>query len=51
MNQFHSIKELIFALNRERDLLNDIFKKRKELSFKFDYALELVDDKYDRLHF
>jgi len=50
MFSFHSIKELINTLNRERDLLSELFEKRR-IPFKEEYALELVDFREERLEF
>ena len=44
MNTFTNIKELLSALKREEKLLSEMFSKRKTLSFKYEYALDLVDD-------
>lgn len=49
MNTFTSIKELFNTLGREQKLLTEMFEKRKTLSYKYDYALELVDGIDDRL--
>lgn len=50
MFSFYSIKELINALNREKDLLSELFEKRR-ISLKTEDALYLVDFKDDRLEF
>ncbi len=50
MQFFHSAKELISALYRERDLLSELFEKRK-IPFKEEYALELVEYSEERLEF
>ena len=49
MNTFTSIKELLFTLIRERRLLTEMFEKRKTLSYKYDFALVLVDYNEDRI--
>jgi len=51
MNSFSDIKELISAIHRERELLNEMFIKRKTLSYKYDLALEMVDSKDDRIKY
>ena len=51
MNSFSNIKELLSTLVREHKLLTEMFEKRKTLSYKYDFALELVDYNEDRLHF
>ena len=43
MNTFHSIKELINALNRHKDLFAEMFTKRT-MAYKFDYALVFTDE-------
>jgi len=49
MNTFSSIKELLRVLNRESELLSEMFEKRKSLSFTFDLAISTVDFTADRL--
>jgi hypothetical protein len=49
MNHFLSIRELLNTLSRENKLLSELFEKRKSLSYKYDYALELVDNDNDRI--
>lgn len=51
MNTFSNIKELLSALARERVLLTEMFEKRKTFSYKYDYALELVEDDDNRIRF
>ncbi len=51
MNTFTSIKELLSTLVREHRLLTEMFEKRKALSYKYDFALELVDFNEDRIHY
>ncbi|MFP5040923.1 hypothetical protein [Parasediminibacterium sp. JCM 36343] len=51
MNTFSNIKELLSALYRERDLLAEMFKKRTSLSYKLDFALELLEHKQERLDY
>lgn len=43
MNTFSNIKELIAALTKEQKLLTEMFKKRKELSYKYEMALEMLE--------
>jgi len=47
MNHFLSIKELLNTLSRGHKLLSELFEKRKSLAYKYDYALQLLDDKDD----
>lgn len=51
MNTFGSIKELLKTLSREHNLFTEIFGKRKSLTFRYDQALELVDNDQARLHY
>lgn len=51
MNTFSSIKEILLALKREEDLLSEMFKQRKTAYYKYEYALELVDDNDGRLQY
>ena len=51
MNTFTSIKELLSTLEREHRLLTEMFEKRKTLSYKYDFALELVDYNEDRIQY
>ncbi|MEO6684668.1 MAG: hypothetical protein ABIN24_01840 [Dyadobacter sp.] len=49
MKTFSSIKELLSVLNREHKLIIALFEKRKNLSYKYDHALELVDFDEDKI--
>lgn len=51
MNSFSNIKELIAALNKEQKLLTEMFKKRKELSYKYEMALELLEHEENRIEY
>lgn len=51
MNTFSNIKELVSALNREHKLLTEMFKKRKSASYKYEYALDLVDNDDNRIQY
>lgn len=46
---FRSLDELILALSREKALLKEMFAKRKALSFRRELALELVENRPERL--
>lgn len=50
-NPFRNITEIVRVLDREKDLLNEMFSKRKSLSFRYDFANQLVDYKEDRILF
>ena len=51
MNTFSNIKELLRTLSREQALLTEMFEKRKTFSYKYDYALEMVEDDESRISF
>jgi hypothetical protein len=51
MNTFANIKELFSTLYRERQLLSEMFTKRKSASYKYDYALDLVDHDDNRIQY
>ena len=51
MNTFSNIKELLRALNDGRDLLTEMFKRRKSADYKYEYALDLVEHNDNRLQF
>lgn len=44
MNHFQSIKELINTLVWSKDLLVELFEKRKSFAYKYDHALELLEE-------
>lgn len=50
MRTFRSIDELVRTLDREKELLREMFQKRTSLSFKYDFAVELTDYKEERVH-
>ena len=51
MSTFRSIEELVKSLDREKELLKEMFAKRKSLSFRYDYALEMTDYKEERIRY
>ncbi|WP_455592429.1 hypothetical protein [Bacteroides sp.] len=51
MSTFRSIEELVKSLEREKELLKEMFAKRKSLSFRYDYALEMTEYKEERIRF
>lgn len=51
MNTFRSIEELVKSLEREKELLKEMFAKRKSLSFRYDYALEMTEYKEERIRY
>lgn len=44
MNHFSSIRDLLNTLSRGHKLLSEMFEKRKSLSYKYDYALDILDN-------
>ncbi|MDN4167097.1 hypothetical protein QWY31_16420 [Cytophagales bacterium LB-30] len=51
MNTFSNIKELLRALNDGRDLLTEMFKKRKSADYKYEYALDLIEHNENRIQY
>jgi hypothetical protein len=51
MSAFSNIKELLSALYREEKLLTEMFKKRKTTDYKYDYALELLENKDNKIEY
>lgn len=51
MSTFRSIEELVKSLDREKELLKEMFAKRKSLSFRYDYALEMTEYKEERVRY
>ena len=51
MSTFRSIEELGKGLDREEELLQEMFAKRKSLSFRYDYALEMTEYKEERIRY
>src|SRR5690554_3268006 len=51
MNTFSNIKEVLDTLKREEGLLTEMFKRRKNSIYKYEYALELVDNNAGRLQY
>jgi len=49
MNHFNSIKELLNTLSRGQKLLAEMFEKRKTLSYKYEYALDVMDNNVDAI--
>ncbi len=50
-SHFHSLEELIRALERERRLIHALFQDRKKLSFRYELARELASKKDESLEF
>jgi len=44
MSSFHNIKELINTLAWSKELLVEMFEKRKSFIYKYDHALELLEE-------
>lgn len=51
MHTFSNIKELLFTLHREEKLLTEMFKKRKTTDYKYEYALDLVENNDNKLQY
>lgn len=51
LSHFHSLEELIRALDRERKLLYALFQDRKKFSFKYDLARELSSKRDESIEF
>jgi hypothetical protein len=47
MNHFNSIRELLNTLSRGHKLLAEMFEKRKSLSYKLEYALDVLENNED----
>ena len=44
MSKFHSIKDLINTLAWSKELLSEMFEKRKSFVYKYDQALEIMEE-------
>lgn len=51
MNTFSNIKELLRALYDGRELLTEMFKRRKSTDYKYEYALDLLEDNDNKLQY
>lgn len=51
LNTFSNIKELLLTLYREEKLLTEMFKKRKTTYYKYEYALDLVENNDNKLQY
>jgi hypothetical protein len=51
MNTFSNIKELLRALYDGRELLTEMFKRRKSADYKYEYALDLLEDNDNKLQY
>jgi hypothetical protein len=47
MNHFNSIRELLNTLSRGHKLLAEMFEKRKSLSYRYEYALDVLEGNED----
>ena len=47
MNHFNSIRELLNTLSRGHKLLAEMFEKRKSLSYRYEYALDVLENNED----
>lgn len=51
LSHFHSLEELIRALDRERKLIHVLFQNRKKISFRYDLARDFASKKDESLEF
>jgi len=51
VSNFRTIEELVKMLDREKCLLSDMFERRKSMSYRHDFALDIIDYKRERLQF
>jgi hypothetical protein len=51
MNSFSNIKELLRTLYDGRDLLTEMFKKRKSADYNYEYALDLIENNENRIQY
>lgn len=49
MSQFSSIKELLNTLSRGNKLIAELFEKRNITSYRYDYALDLMENNVDAI--
>lgn len=49
MNHFNSIRELLNTLNRGNKLIAEMFEKRKLPAYRYEYAMELLEDNEDTI--
>jgi hypothetical protein len=49
MNHFNSIKELLNTLSRGNKLIAEMFEKRKSPSYRYEYAVELMENNEDAI--
>ena len=47
MNHFNSIRELLNTLSKGNKLLAEMFEKRKSLSYRYEYALDVLENNED----
>ena len=51
LSHFRTIEELVKMLDREKVLFRDMFERRRSLSYRTDFALEIVDYKRERVQY
>ena len=51
LSHFRTIEELVKALDREKILFRDMFERRKSLTYRTDFAMELVDYRRERIQY
>ena len=43
LSHFRTIEELVKVLDREKVLMRDMFERRKSMTYRTDFAMEIVD--------
>lgn len=51
MSTFSSVKKLLSALYRGEKLLTEMFKKRKSMDYKYEYALDLLENNDNEIQY
>jgi len=51
LSHFRTIEELVKALEKEKELLKDMFERRKTMAYRVDVAMEVVDYKREKIQF
>lgn len=51
LSHFRSIEELVKVLDREKVLFRDMFERRKSMTYRTDFAMEIVDYKRERVQY
>ena len=51
LSHFRTIEELVKVLDREKTLFRDMFERRKSLTYRTEFAMELVDYRRERIQY